>query len=124
VTPILLKIGVRPTHAKVHKRIEEKIQDKELCECFLWLEEVMSPAIKAYSRIWLLAPPNVWDNYILLGQEDLREMKMLRAAQTDIRKAWAARPKLLTTRYSYAKPSRKKDNESQATTQDQETQEL
>ena len=80
--------------------VPKEYKTKTLATAFDWLHDVYLS--HEYARVYLIlksVPPEVWENYKLLGVEDLTEQKLLSVASKKLIRIWKTkRPRLFINR--------------------------
>jgi hypothetical protein len=66
----------------------EMITLDEMQDRLRFLQAVRAEQYQQVLGIWRLLPPEVWDRYELMGETNLREQRLLRAARKNLRYAW------------------------------------
>ncbi len=90
MTPFCLKSGV---DLSKYTQDFEKRTVPQLKEGHKWLQERL-PAIEEYRKVRILLSDEIWEAYKHMDCEDFREVIMLNAAITKIKKAFIGRPVL------------------------------
>ncbi len=93
---ITLAAGIPESQYERIREIDpETITLDEMSDRLRFMQAVRAEQYKGVLVVWRLLPPEVWERYLIFGERDLREQRMLRQARRELKRIW---------RYKYGTP--------------------